>query len=437
MAAALDKEPPTAPGAVDEDDKRRKRRFLWLFLLLPLGGAGYYMLHHGAGSVQPAMVRTTPGTASGSGAHGGKISSGTPAAGSGSLRSPAAGGTISGPTLSAAIATERTISAGKTDMPVASARTARTTDGTGRSHGGERLAGDRGGERLAGGQGGRRLAGGRSRNADSQKLKNDPTSKPDNALSLTAAPGGQWPGGESPVEDRLFYDLRRVPISRDYRVLVNVTAPKEKKDSTAATAKQHKKHFYAGVIGAPDISSVKMQSVKGVGSTFGLLLGYSLNGRWAIESGVYVDRKKYYTDGEYFNTKNVHLPPNADLLDVDGVCYMWEIPVNVRYNFNPGARTAWFATAGLSTYLMSHEKYAYGYSWYGSPRTWDSTWNIHKSSQYPFSIINLSAGFEQRLGKVGNLRVEPYVRLPLTGLGTGKLPIMSAGVNIGITRQLW
>jgi len=33
--------------------------------------------------------------------------------------------------------------------------------------------------------------------------------------------------------------------------------------------------------------------------------------------------------------------------------------------------------------------------------------------------------------------VEPYLRLPLAGIGTGKLPIMSAGINIGITRRLW
>jgi hypothetical protein len=27
--------------------------------------------------------------------------------------------------------------------------------------------------------------------------------------------------------------------------------------------------------------------------------------------------------------------------------------------------------------------------------------------------------------------------VPLSGIGTGKLPIMSTGINIGITRRLW
>lgn len=273
--------------------------------------------------------------------------------------------------------------------------------------------------------------------------------KPDNSLSLTAVNARQQPGGENSVtglgnslgstsatQDRLFYDLQRALIPHDYQLSVDVKAPEVKKDSTKP--KTHLKHFYAGIVGAPDLSTVKMQSVKGVGSTFGVLLGYTFNGgHWAIETGAYVDRKKYYTDGEYFNTKEVSLPANADLLSVDGVCYMWEIPLNVRYNFNPGAKTSWFATAGFSTYLMSHEKYAYDWKWYNGRAVWDSTWNIKTPSQYPFSIINLSAGFEQRLGKIGNLRIEPYVRLPLTGLGTGKLSIMSTGINIGFTRQLW
>lgn len=445
MAAALDDQPPPAAGTVDGEDKRRKRRFFWLFLLLPLGGAGYYTLHHAGASARPAVAGRMMSRPAGA-----------------STPRPAAG-LLSGRPADARTGQQQV--QGQTDERVNDAAP------RGRAHD---------------------QTNGRTDDQTSFQTSNQ-TLKPGNTLSLTAAPRGRRPGGESrggsqiagrgasplagpggsplagpggsplagpggsslagqggsplagPGEDRLFYDLQRASIPRDYQLAVNVKAPAAKKDTAAAAtkntaaakAKQHSKHFYAGLIAAPDLSMVKMQSVKGVGSTFGVLLGYSLNGRWSVESGVYVDRKKYYTDGEYFDTKNVRLPTNADLLDVNGVCYMWEIPLNVRYNFNPGAKTAWFATAGFSTYLMSREKYAYGYTWYGSGRTWDSTWNIHQPSQYPFSIINLSAGFEQRLGKIGSLRVEPYVRLPLTGLGTGKLPIMSAGVNIGITRQLW
>jgi hypothetical protein len=236
-------------------------------------------------------------------------------------------------------------------------------------------------------------------------------------------------------------DLRRVPMAGDYDLVVNVKAPGHAADSLPRAPKKamspsKTSHGYIGIFGAPDFSTVKFQTMKGVGTTFGVLLGYSFNDRWAVETGVYLDRKRYYTQGEYFNTKNVATNYNT-LLNVDGTCNMWEIPLNVRYNFNTSERMKWFATAGLSTYLMSNESYDYqALSWPGGPVK-DGYWNIKKPSQYFFSVVNLSAGFEQRIGKIGSLRLEPYVRLPLSGIGTGRLPIMSAGLNIGITRRLW
>jgi hypothetical protein len=238
------------------------------------------------------------------------------------------------------------------------------------------------------------------------------------------------------------YPVNRAPISKNYNLTVNVVAPVITKDSSKvkpkASSKPKSSYLYAGLLAAPDLSTVKFQSMKGVGTTYSLLLGYQFNKRWAVETGVSLDRKRYYTDGEYFDTKGIRSNPNPNwkLLNVDGTCYMWEIPVNVRYNFSQTDKSKWFATAGLSTYFMTREKYNYNYTYNGG---WpiDSNWDIKKPSQYWFSIINLSAGYEHRLGGIGNLRIEPYLRVPLSGLGTGKLNILSTGINIGITRRLW
>jgi hypothetical protein len=197
-----------------------------------------------------------------------------------------------------------------------------------------------------------------------------------------------------------------------------------------------KPSFYVGILGSPDISTIKFQSVKTVGTNFGVLFGYSFNSKWAIETGLYYDRKKYYTDGEYFSKSKVGWLNNYNIKSADGYCDMWEIPLNVRYNFSTGDKMKWFATAGLSTYLMSKEVYTFkGTNAAGNP--WGGTWPYKKPYQYWFSILNLSVGYEQRLGKIGNLRLEPFLRVPLSGIGTGSLSIMSAGLNIGITRKIW
>jgi len=457
MAAALENKgnvPPDSP--IDTEEKRKKRRFFWLFLLLPLAGAGYYAWNHGSNAGTTSAPRTasaavapsTPGGSKTPGASTNPDVSETPGAsaapdasttsdvsatpdasthagasqnatGSTSASASTHGATPAGATpAGAATAVNTPIGASTTTLAAARPAAAPNHAGSGKTH--------------------------RSRNNNNtDNVAENQEYQPENSLSPAAVNPRQQPGGEigstaksQKNEDRLFYDLQRAAIPHDYHVAVDVTAPAAKKETVQPKAKT--KHFYAGLFGSPDLSTVKMQSVKGVGTTFGVILGYTFKGgRWAVETGAYVDRKKYYTEGEYFSTKEIYLPPNSWLTNVDGICYMWEIPLNARYNFNPGAKTSWFATAGLSTYLMTGEKYTYGLEWTGSSTPYDKKLDLNKASQYPFSIINLSVGFEQRLGKIGNLRIEPYARLPLTGLGTGKLSIMSAGVNIGITRQLW
>ena len=499
MSAALEKDPPSPGDGTDTNDRRKKRRFFWLFFLLPLGvgGLGYYAWHSGArtkiGVATNAAVATkTPGAA-GSAKPDGSSTGSTPDAGSakpdGSSTgsTPGAGSTASTSTSTRAASTtagsgtSATINTPVTTTPVASpAGEAQTTTGINSNHrsnvgrqanGGPRhqtSAGPLSDDNDAFAHANTKVNGNGSVNGNGTvngSANGNGTVNGNANGNGTVSANGKGSGNgtvnvtgsaNAPVtgspfsasiaqnqQDRLFYDLQRAPIDRNYQLRVNVTAPAAKKDSSAtkpkASPKAKTSYFYAGILGAPDLSTVKMQAVKGVGNTFGVLLGYAFNPHWAIETGAYLDRKRYYTEGEYFNTEAVKLPANATLNSVDGTCYMWEIPLNIRYNFNPAGKTRWFAVAGFSTYLMSSEKYSYAYEAYGGGTSWagDSYWTIKKPSQYPFSIINVSGGFEQRLGKVGNLRIEPYLRIPLTGMGTGKLPIMSTGINIGITRQLW
>jgi hypothetical protein len=256
----------------------------------------------------------------------------------------------------------------------------------------------------------------------------------------TGGAGGGNRAGTREAEASLL-TLKPVGLSRGFAL--NVPPPSWKKPVAAPDSPGQKKKkaagrktsFYAGILGAPDLTMVKYQSVKHTGFNIGILLGYNINRKWAVETGVYLDRKKYYTEGEYFNAKNIYLQPGYKLLNADGSCNMVEVPVNLRYNLNPDSKTKWFGTAGLSTYFMTRESYAFDWT--------DGTWNgsgfgtYKKPSQYWFSVINLSFGLEQRLGKGGFLRIEPYWRIPTRGMGTGSLPIMSTGLNIGYTHKLW
>ena len=484
MDAALDNPPPDLPEEGIDKDRRRKRRFIWLFLLLPLGGAGYFILHQagagrehhpqtvGAGQGQPTTVSPAvagsqkdiaTGTQSGdagvakpdvankvqSGAVGkaqsgdaskaqsddaggaqpdvaGKVQSGTPSgAANGAAAKPAKPDTKSVSVavpkparVSSVAAAQPTVDAGKDRFEAAHKDIHKNVSGKNRF-----------GHRGIGSEAG---ANGGTANAD------------DAQEDLNSRPG--FITGNNANTRVANYPIGRARTRENYLLTVNVEAPVIAKDSSKtkpkASAKQKSSYLYAGLLAAPDLSTVKVQSMKGVGTTFSLLLGYQFNKKWAVETGISVDRKRYYTNAEYFNTSKVPagaIQPNWDLKYLDGTCYMWEIPINVRYNFSQNERSKWFATAGLSTYLMTRENYNYNYDWYyqGQSGNANKNWDWKTPSNYWFSIINLSAGYEHRLGGIGNLRIEPYLRIPLSGLGTGQLNILSAGLNIGITRRLW
>jgi hypothetical protein len=53
-------------------------------------------------------------------------------------------------------------------------------------------------------------------------------------------------------------------------------------------------------------------------------------------------------------------------------------------------------------------------------------------NQHLLRILNLTAGVEYGLGTRWNLLAEPYVKVPLAGVGMGKVKLLSAGVLFGL-----
>ncbi|MDR3711695.1 MAG: outer membrane beta-barrel protein [Puia sp.] len=457
----------------EQEGRRSRRRFLWLLLLLPLGGLGYYAWHKGQATARESVVRAHPaGYAS---SHAAGKAKGKPAvevreddkmgvdatsaderrageSGAGETRTDlmkdgvtkdgvtkdvgarAGGlkgdrmkgsGVNSGPVNRVMIGNDGMTAVVKND----GLKDAKDKDRT-RHHSGK--AGSGAGSAIDAGDSGR--ADGK--NETDNRYKTETAKAYANPQSFTTDPS--YVNASRSLQKSPMAGV--VPMTGSIALNVAVsdrTLVKGVQKPAVKPAPRFKgSSFYAGVAVAPDMSYVKFQSVKGVGYTVGVLLGYNINSKLALETGLYYDMKKYYTDGDYFNKKSLGLPSNYYLQNVDGSCNMWEIPLNVRYNFGQGEKIRWFATTGLSTYLMTKEQYAYEYEDTNTGARWPEGWSGRNSSNYLFSVFNLSLGFERSLGKIGNLRLEPYLRVPLAGFGKGSLPIMSSGLSIGITRRI-
>ena len=94
-----------------------------------------------------------------------------------------------------------------------------------------------------------------------------------------------------------------------------------------------------------------------------------------------------------------------------------------------------FVLAGVSSYFMKDESYVYDISHNGYRYPYSYKYKNHSTAL--LAAINISAGYTYKLGKIADLRIEPFIKLPVNKIGTGKLPIQSAGILVGLTKTIF
>lgn len=189
--------------------------------------------------------------------------------------------------------------------------------------------------------------------------------------------------------------------------------------------------WFLGFGYGPDVSLVGFSEVTRPGTNLGILLEYQLNRRWSINSGITYSRKNYTAKGEDYH------PPKGfwdygfvpDM--TDATCEVIDIPINIRYYFRPAKSNRLFASTGLSTYLMLTEDYKYQYG-RDDPQHLVLSWSGKNENQHYFAIYNLSVGYQRSMGKQWFLEIEPFVKLPLTGVGFGEVDLWSTGASFSL-----
>ena len=233
-----------------------------------------------------------------------------------------------------------------------------------------------------------------------------------------------------PGAKKLSADSSKHPLAD---VLKTDTASLEvaKKISPSNNKSAFKKGLEIGVVLAPDMSSVKFTNRDKLGFNYGLQLGYRFTERWSINTGVLYTRKNYTSPGKDFHPPKGTWFDNIMLDKVKGNCVMFDIPINVRYDLNVNGNHRYFLTTGLSTYLMKKENYHYYYSYTnGTPG--------YRARSYPsdekhwLSVLNISAGFEKKLNSKFSMQAEPYLKIPLQGVGYGNIQLNSFGMYFSL-----
>lgn len=217
----------------------------------------------------------------------------------------------------------------------------------------------------------------------------------------------------------------------------------EKKENSAiaqnkekAKKKKTKKSnsFFFTLSTGPDVSFAgndklgKMKLLAGAG------FSYIFNNRVTIRTGFYSGRKIYTASPKAYHAPASFYIYYPYLEKIDADCKVYEIPLSISYNFGQKEKQNWFVSVGLSSYLMKKETYNYFYKYTATGPTISRKWTIDNENKHYFSTLTLSGGYQRNISKTLSVMLEPYIKLPLSGVGYGKVKLNSGGVlfSIGI-----
>lgn len=221
-----------------------------------------------------------------------------------------------------------------------------------------------------------------------------------------------------------------VQTDKRKELTANETKTADKKDKKKNSI--NKPSLYYGIAAGVELNEVKNQPMTRAGLNGGVILGLQITPKTAIETGVQVSQKKYYSDGKYFKPKAGSMPANMTVNSLQSTSTIIEIPVSVKYNFSKKKNTL-YAKAGVSSYIMTKESNKYQAVVSGQQQEINSTYKNNHS--YFASDLRISAGYQHAVGKKLNIRAEPYIQIPLKGIGVGNMPVTSAGLQLVLTRN--
>jgi Outer membrane protein beta-barrel domain len=202
--------------------------------------------------------------------------------------------------------------------------------------------------------------------------------------------------------------------------------------SISAVAIPPLKRLELAAVFGPDFSNVDFVSADKTGINIGIILGYRFTERLSIQTGLLYSQKHYTAVGDAYKGYPEYYMgnPNLKMKWVQADCFLWDIPINVRYDWLLKKKQRAFASIGASSYVMNKEGLYYYHSYYNNPA--DKVWINEQNNSFWMSALNLSVGFEQRISEVFSIQAEPFMKMPVREIGYGKIDLNSFGIFLSL-----
>jgi hypothetical protein len=230
---------------------------------------------------------------------------------------------------------------------------------------------------------------------------------------------------ENKVDDQKPLPQKEI-ISQKNVAKAEKVQSKNPSKKTQKTSSGFRDNFGISISAGPDISAVHANKTGKLTLAYGAGLSYAISKQINLRAGFYLSKKIYSVSPDDYQLPAGSLGNYEYLENVNANCNVYEIPLKLDYSFGKTKNHNWFISTGLSSYLMKKENYEY---YFKTPtgQIYDKAWSISNKNKHFFSVLDISGGYQYSLNKQFSLIAEPYVNVPLTGIGAGKVKLNSAG----------
>lgn len=184
---------------------------------------------------------------------------------------------------------------------------------------------------------------------------------------------------------------------------------------------------------APALNGVNTLKGGDWGGDLGMALTIGLSKKWSFTTGVIYAKKVYSTGYENYNPVN---PPSVSYkpTSVDADCRVLDIPLNINYKLYSNKQNEIKLSTGLSSYMMLKEDYSFNYNnpYYPS----DYVYEVRNENKHWLGVVNASVEYQRKINSTMSIGIQPFVKIPLDGVGYSRVKLKTAGVAVKLNIDL-
>jgi hypothetical protein len=228
-----------------------------------------------------------------------------------------------------------------------------------------------------------------------------------------------------------------IPGSTDYLASVSygqAAAPSGQIHQHELPGRMERSGFEFGLIVSPDISTIGgISNFYEPGYKLGVTAGYRINDRFTVSGGLIHSSVKYSSGSQYYDPP-AYWNPGGTPSGIIAQCFILDIPLTVKYDVMQFENSRFFATGGLSSYVMLSEDYRFDYNGYSQGQV--TTKNERSGKAHLFSNAGFSIGYEYDLHQNWSLKAEPFIKVPLKEVGWGNVKLYTLGTFVSVSYKL-